>query len=467
MLFHTFPFLVFVVVVFAVYWSLPRHRWRMVWLLAASCAFYMSWNPWLISLIFLSASIDYVVALVMERTERPWRRRLLLTASVTGNLGFLVYFKYANFFLASGHTVLSWLGVSLSQRTLSIVLPLGISFYTFEAISYIVDVYRRRIAAVRNPLDYGLYMLFFPHLIAGPIVRPGEFLPQLLRPKQWNWDRMLVGVQFFLIGFVKKAVLADTLASVVDPVFAAPEQWNTGVSWLAVFSYAAQIYCDFSGYSDMAMGLAYLFGFKLPVNFRQPYLATSPGDFWKRWHISLSRWLQDYLYIPLGGSRHGTWATYRNLLLTMFLAGLWHGASWTFAIWGLYNGVLLSLERAVPLPSWVRSPGWRPAQVAATFLSVALGLIFVRAQSFGDAITVLTRLLTPTAGQVLDPTLTVAILACLAAVLAGHLIGGFADLKKLERRLSAPALATTLATMAVLALLLLPEDGKAFLYFQF
>src|SRR5262245_1692509 len=293
MLFSTFPFFCFFCVVFAVYWSLPRHRWRMAWLLAASFVFYMSWNPWLIGLIVASASIDYVVALTLERTASRPRRKVLVCLSVAANLSFLAYFKYANFFLASAAALLRQLGLPAQDRALAIVLPLGISFYTFEAISYVVEVYRGRVRAVRNPLDYALYIMFFPHLIAGPIVRPADFLPQLARPKRWDWDRMQLGVQFFLVGLFKKAVLADHLATVADPVFAAPSDWGSDAVWLGVLSYAGQIYCDFSGYSDMAVGLAHMLGFKLPANFRRPYFAVGLGDFWRRWHISLSSWLRD------------------------------------------------------------------------------------------------------------------------------------------------------------------------------
>jgi alginate O-acetyltransferase complex protein AlgI len=311
MLFHSFPFLLFFAVVFAVYWSLPRHHWRMRWLLVASCVFYMNWNPWFLLLIASSSSIDYIVGLALEKIASPHYRRLLVGLSIAGNLSFLFYFKYANFFISSAQGLLASCGISFPCPVLSVVLPLGISFYTFEAISYVVDVYRGRIRAVRNPADYALYILFFPHLIAGPIVRPGHFLAQLGRAKHWNWDRMQIGVQLFLIGAFKKAVLADRLAAAVDPVFAEPGKWSTASVWLAVFAYAAQIYCDFSGYSDMAIGLAHLLGFKLPTNFRSPYLAAGLGDFWRRWHISLSSWVRDYLYIPLGGSRGGRWKSRR------------------------------------------------------------------------------------------------------------------------------------------------------------
>jgi len=330
-----------------------------------------------------------------------------------------------------------------------------------------VEVYRGRVRAARNPMDYALYIMFFPHLIAGPIVRPRDFLPQLERPKRWDWDRMQLGVQFFLVGLFKKAVLADHLATVADPVFAAPGDWSSAAVWLGVLSYAGQIYCDFSGYSDMAVGLAHMLGFKLPANFRRPYFAVGLGDFWRRWHVSLSSWLRDYLYIPLGGSRGGRWATYRNLFLTMLLGGLWHGANWTFILWGGYHGLLLALERAVPLPRPLRGAAWRPVLAVVTFLAVCVGWVLFRAQSFAEAGAVLARLVRPAAGAALDPTLVVTAVACLAALLVGHLGGTLLDVKRLERRLPAPALAAALAGLLLLTLVLFPEDGKSFIYFQF
>lgn len=305
MLFTTIHFIGFFFLVFLVYWALPGKRPRLIWLLLASIFFYMSWNPWLITLILFSASVDYLAALKMEGMQHRWRRRLLLAASIGTNLGLLAVFKYVNFFLASAYTVQGWLGGAPSQRFFQVILPLGISFYTFETISYIVDVYKRRTRPVRNPLEYALYILFFPHLVAGPIVRPRDFLPQLRRRHRFNWDRLQLGLQFFLIGLFKKAVLADNLVGIVDPVFANPGLFGSAATWLAVLAYSAQIYLDFSGYSDMAVGLAHMLGYRLPRNFNMPYLAVNIADFWRRWHISLSTFLRDYLYFPLGGNRVG------------------------------------------------------------------------------------------------------------------------------------------------------------------
>jgi alginate O-acetyltransferase complex protein AlgI len=467
MLFPTREFLYFFCAVFAVYWALPWHRARMLWLLLASCYFYMSWNPWLIGLILLSASLDYVVALQLERVQSPRVRRALVIFSVSCNLGLLAWFKYANFFLASAHDAIGWFGVATDSVTLTVILPLGISFYTFETISYVVDVYRRRLRARRNLLDYALYIMFFPHLIAGPIVRAGDFLQQVGRRKRFSWDRCQLGAQLFAVGLFKKAVLADHLAAAADPVFKAPGSFGSAAVWLAVLSYAGQIYCDFSGYSDMAIGLAHLLGFKLQRNFDLPYLSENITEFWRRWHISLSTWLRDYLYIPLGGSRGGKVATYRNLMLTMLLGGLWHGANWTFVFWGVFHGGLLALHKALPLPRWLGARALAPVRVAGTFLLVSVGWVFFRAPTFAGAADVLGRLVRPARGPGLDGATTVLAVACLLVIAAAHLLLRAVNLRALERRLPAPVIGAAVAALLMATLILLPRARATFIYFQF
>jgi len=470
--FPTSQFLGFFLAVFTIYWLLPRHRWRMVWLLAASCAFYMSWHPWLISLIALSASVDYVVALRFEKVQQLWARRLLLFGSIGFNLSLLAFYKYTNFLLDSANRMFALFGSDYRSPLMEqLILPLGISFYTFETISYVVDVYRGKAPAVRSLLDYALYIMFFPHLAAGPIVRPRDFLPQLERRKRFDYYRIVIGVVIFLVGMFKKAVIADQLAPIVDPVFKHPAIYSSLAIWLGTLGYALQIYCDFSGYSDMAMGLAHMLGFKLPVNFNMPYFSVNITEFWRRWHISLSSWLRDYLYIPLGGSRGGRFATYRNLMLTMLLGGLWHGANWTFVFWGFYHGLLLSLHRV-----WAGEVGREKqafrllptaCSVALTFLCVCIGWVFFRAQTFGDAATVLARLAWPTAGLGLDLGSRVLVCACLALVFVAHVCGSTFSWRKVERRLPSPVLGGAVAALLLLALLLMPEDAKGFIYFQF
>jgi alginate O-acetyltransferase complex protein AlgI len=467
MLFPSTQFLIFFLVVFAVYWSLPRHRWRLCWLVLSSCVFYMSWNPWLILLIFASTSVDYWVASGIQKQSSPRVRKALLTGSILINLSILGFFKYTIFALHTAQGVINWFGVTLDLPTLKIILPLGISFYTFEAISYVVDVYRRKIVAISRPLDYALYILFFPHLVAGPIVRSGDFWPQLGRRKRFSWPRLQVGVQLILLGLFKKAVIADHLTAIVDPVFAHPATYASGALWLATLGYAVQIYCDFSGYSDMAIGLAHTLGFKLPMNFNLPYFAANIADFWRRWHISLSTWLRDYLYVSLGGNRQGRWATYRNLMLTMTLGGLWHGASWTFVFWGFYHGLLLTMQRAWTAPRWFAGIWTRPLGTAATFLAVAVGWVFFRAQTFTDALSVLAGLVRPTRGLTLQPHQAMLVCACLFATFLGHTLGAGSVIRKLEDWLPAPAAGAILAFGLVLYFLLLPLDGAGFIYFQF
>ncbi len=467
MLFTTIHFIGFFFLVFLVYWALPGKRPRLIWLLLASIFFYMSWNPWLITLILFSASVDYLAALKMEGMQHRWRRRLLLAASIGTNLGLLAVFKYVNFFLASAYTVQGWLGGAPSQRFFQVILPLGISFYTFETISYIVDVYKRRTRPVRNPLEYALYILFFPHLVAGPIVRPRDFLPQLRRRHRFNWDRLQLGLQFFLIGLFKKAVLADNLVGIVDPVFANPGLFGSAATWLAVLAYSAQIYLDFSGYSDMAVGLAHMLGYRLPRNFNMPYLAVNIADFWRRWHISLSTWLRDYLFIPLGGSRGSRWQTCRNLMVTMLVGGLWHGANWTFVAWGGFHGLLLTAHKLLPPWKWRASAVFRPLAILTTLLAVCVGWVFFRAQTFADAGIILNHLFHLGPGRSLPGPQLWTVGVVLAVLAAGYLLGAFANLSRRERQLPAPVMGAALTGLLLLVLLLSPEDGKAFIYFQF
>ncbi len=346
MIFSSWLFAVFFAVVFGIYWSLRTRRTRHLFLLLASCTFYMTWNPWLILLIFATIAIDFAAALAIDRIESPSRRKAILLVSLVSNLGVLAVFKYADFFILSFRDLLTAVGLHGNPHTLAIILPVGISFFTFQSLSYTIDVYRRVIPPVRSFVDFSLFVMFFPQLVAGPIVKARDFLPQLDTIKRFDWPRFDSAVVLFMIGLTKKLLIADQLATLVDPVFADPAHYTSRDLWLAMFCYGGQIYCDFSGYTDMAIASARMLGFDLMENFANPYLATSLVDFWRRWHISLSTWLRDYLYIPLGGSRFGKWLTYRNLMITMLLGGLWHGASWTFVIWGAIHGLALAINKA-------------------------------------------------------------------------------------------------------------------------
>jgi alginate O-acetyltransferase complex protein AlgI len=466
MLFTTAKFLAFFAVAFSVYWLIGRHRWRLVWLTAASAFFYACWKWQFLFLILGSTSIDYLVALRLPGLARSnVLRKYLVILSVSVNLGILAYFKYAAFLLDSAQEVTHWLGWSIPIPTVKAFLPLGISFYTFEAISYVVDVYRGKTRPMRNPLDYAVYILFFPHLVAGPIVRPCEFLPQLQRRKRFDWPRFQAGVQLFLLGLLKKSVIADQVALVIDPVFKAPGEYGSAALWLAVLGYAVQIYGDFSGYTDMALGLAHTLGFKLPNNFNAPYLASSPADFWRRWHISLSRWLRDYLYIPLGGNRLGPARTMLNLFVTMLLGGLWHGANWTFVVWGAYHGTLLAVQRLIP-KCWDH-PALRPATTLLTFLLVCVGWVFFRAQTLADAGTILRGMVVPTRGLELLGDGALLVVVCVVATLIGQALGQLKGSPRMLFRMPAPVAGMAMAAVLTLALILTPGEGKAFIYFQF
>ena len=467
MLFHSFAFFVFFWVTFGVYWGLRAHEHRMAALVAASIVFYAAWNPWFVLLIAFTAGVDYFFALRIEASASQARRRLLLIVSLTVSLSLLVFFKYANFLLGASTGVFALVGLRVSSPLVNVILPLGISFYTFETISYVVDVYRRRVPAERNPLHYALYIMFFPHLIAGPIVRPRQFLPQVRAAKHFDWARLQLGVQLFLRGLLKKAVLADRLALIVDPVFQDASKFSSGTLWLATVAYAVQVYCDFSGYTDMALGCAHALGFKLPQNFNRPYISASITEFWRRWHITLSSWVRDYIYIPMGGSRGQNWKVYRNLIVTMAALGLWHGAGWTYLVFGLYHGILLSLERAFPYPTWTNRGPAHAARIVWTMGLFCIGLAIFRSPSLGSAWVMLGRMFYPVTGAMLPNGAIVVALVIIAFIFGGHLIGGVRLTARLQRFVPAPVVGVGLAILFILIQLFVPEDAKPFMYFQF
>jgi alginate O-acetyltransferase complex protein AlgI len=454
-------------------WVFGPHRGRVWLLLAASFYFYASVTLWLALLIFASTILDYFLAHGIQALKAPGWRKTLVAVSVTANLGLLCYFKYANFFLSSLEHALHRCGATASFPLLSILAPLGISFYTFEAINYIVDVYRGRVRAERNLANFMLFILFFPHLIAGPIVRARDFLPQIRRRKRWDWMRTQVGLRFFLMGLFKKWVIADRMALYADPVFAHPGNYHGIAIWMAVIAYALEIYGDFSGYTDMAIGTAHMLGFHLAKNFDMPYLSANVSEFWRRWHISLSTWLRDYLFIPLGGSRGGQWKTCRNLLITMTLGGLWHGASWTFVVWGVLHGLLLIGHRLFQgfcerRPLWtgiLRSGPGTTVRVLFTFLCVSLCWIFFRAQTFGDALRMLSGLLRRQGENL--PMSRMGLALTIIVVVACHLLARWNIWQRVAVRLPAPVLGACYALLLTLCLVLAPPASKPFIYFQF
>ena len=389
MSFPTIEFAAFFVVVFVLSWALMPHpsAWR-PFILAASYFFY-GWIDWRWVLLLIASSVvNTVAAQVIARTPSAVTRKRALIAAVAFDLGLLAVFKYLSFFVSETDNALDSIGLGSSIPLVQIVLPIGISFFTFQAISYVVDVYRGETPAA-SLVDVAILQAFFPHLVAGPIVRANELLPQLRTPRDPR--AVLAGPAIFLIvgGLLKKTVIADELARrVVDPVYNDPAAHSGAEITLAFYAFAAQIYCDFSGYTDMAIGLALLLGYQLPQNFNRPYLALSLRDFWRRWHMTLSRWLRDYLYIPLGGSREGRLKTFRNVMITMLLGGLWHGASWTFVLWGGIHGVGLSAERWIrERHGGVRVPAWVAWLV--TFNVVCVAWVFFRAPDLATAFDIL------------------------------------------------------------------------------
>jgi alginate O-acetyltransferase complex protein AlgI len=346
MVFTSLDFVAFFAVVYALYRLLP-HRGQNVMLLLASYYFYGSWDWRFLSLLIGSTVVDYSVGRYLDREASPHKRRFALVLSLVFNLGMLGFFKYFDFFESSLAAAGDAIGWHFDPVTLHVILPIGISFYTFMTISYVIDVYRREIRATTHPLDFALFVAYFPHLVAGPILRASLLLPQIERPRRITTAHVTRGLWLVGWGCFQKMFVADNLAPLVDTVFG-PSATPTGADVLvASWAFAFQIYGDFAGYSNIARGVSRMMGIELNVNFRFPYFVISPQEFWRHWHISLSTWLRDYLYIPLGGNRHGAWKTHRNLLITMTLGGLWHGAAWTFVIWGVFQGAMLVVGRTI------------------------------------------------------------------------------------------------------------------------
>lgn len=405
MVFNTLQFIPFFLLVLALHLVLP---WRQdkQFLLLASLFFYATFDPPFVLLLAAQSLIDWHIARAIDRSSDPGSRRALLVLSLCINLGSLFFFKYYDFAAHELNRLVGALGVELRFPGLGLILPVGISFYTFHTLSYIIDVYRRRVATAPL-LDYMLFVCFFTQLVAGPIVRAGHMLPQLRRKRLPTARTALLGIWLVLLGYAKKVVVADSLATFVGSVFANPSAFPAGDRAAALLGFSGQIYCDFSGYSDIAIGLCLVMGIRLRRNFRLPYLARGMSDFWRRWHISLSSWIRDYLYIPLGGSRLGGWRTSANLVFVMTLCGLWHGATWMFVLWGFFHGVALAIERATEEALAAAAPrirraaaslrdtvAYRIASTSVTFLFVVSAWAFFRAGSPADAMTMIEGLAT-------------------------------------------------------------------------
>ena len=472
MLFNSLQFWCFFPVVYAIYRGLGRSA-QSTWLLAASYLFYSAWDVRFLGLIVLSTLVDFVVARRIEKAQSSRTRRRLLWISVVTNLGVLGTFKYAGFFVESLAVLAARFGISLSTSTLDLVLPVGISFYTFQTLGYTIDVYRRRVPACRCLRDFALFVAFFPQLVAGPIERAADLLPQIRAPRTRERFDLRAGSWLILWGLFKKAVLGDHFATVVDLVFD-PASDPTGPEVaIAAYAFALQVYCDFSGYSDIARGLAKWLGFELSVNFRLPFLASNPSQLWSRWHITLTMWLRDYVFVPLGGSRRSrSWENHRNIVVTMALSGLWHGAGWTFVLWGALHGVWLAAHRAVRLRRRggarrrARSWGaWRFLAILATFTTFCLLIIPFRAVSIPQAIDRTRRLFDLRAGLADEWWLPVLVLTLPLALMHW----AQTRWRDLDVVLRAPAaLQSAVYCALVLGLVLLGRDhGQPFVYFQF
>ncbi len=467
MLFTEPLFFAFFAVVFAVHWALRRERARKLWLLGASYFFYAAWDWRFCGLILTSTLIDYGVGLALRRDAPPLGRRFWLLLSLVGNLGLLGFFKYFNFFVESANSIFGWLGLG-EVRTLHIILPVGISFYTLQTLSYSIDAYRRRLEPIADFADFALFVSFFPQLVMGPILRAVDFLPQLRERRRWHAVDFRAHLALFFVGFVKKAVVSDNIAPLVDDFYADPGAHGAGSAWLAIFLFSVQLYCDFSGYTDMAIAVAGMRGYRVRRNFDFPFLARGMAEFWRRWHISFSTWMRDYLYIPLGGSRGGTARTLANLMAVMLLSGLWHGAGWTFVTWGLLHGLALGVDRlyrggaGLP-PALTRSVS--ALSVPLTFVWFSFSLIYFRAAGFSEAFAATRALFAfgPSTPSDFEPGLWL-VLVPLGLV---HWVSWRVRFAESAARVPVPAFGAGLGLAWAVALTLVRIEYRPFIYFQF
>lgn len=423
MIFNSFEYAIFLPVVFAVYWLVlgKSVRGQNIFILAASYLFYGWWDWRFLSLLIFSSAFDYFVGWRIHQAGMSRHRQVLVALSVIVNMGILGFFKYFNFFVDSLKTSLGAVGVSLDVSTLHIILPVGISFYTFQSMSYTLDVYRRHITPTKDLVAFLAYVAYFPQLVAGPIERAGSMLPQILAPRSFNWERAKDGLRRILWGLFKKVVIADNLAPLVNGAFAGNASFSGSSLALATVYFAFQIYCDFSAYSDIAIGSSQLLGIRLMQNFNYPYFSRSPGEFWKRWHISLSTWFRDYVYIPLGGSRRSPARSSINLMITFLASGLWHGASWNFILWGFLNGLLVLVSGRVSRrgsPSFSRVGTF--LKMILTFALVCLGWVFFRSPTLTVALDIVAEIISPSLFSIPElsvvPFAGIALLAALEAI---------------------------------------------------
>lgn len=471
MVFNSLTFVVFFACVLLLHAMPFGWTTKKVNLLVASYLFYAAWNPPFILLLWISTVVDWYAAQKLVQAERPAARRAWMLVSVAANLGMLSYFKYGAFALANFTALMAGIGVAYQPPAFDIVLPVGISFYTFATMSYTLDIYLRRAQPARSFLDYALFVTFFPHLVAGPIMRPTELVPQFAEARRATPDMLRFGLALMTLGLFQKIVLADTfLARSAEMVYDGRAIPGALDAWVATLAFSGQIFCDFAGYSTTAIGAALCLGFAMPDNFRFPYAAVGFSDFWRRWHITLSSWLRDYLYIPLGGNRHGPARTYLALMGTMLLGGLWHGASWTFVVWGGLHGIYLAAERMLRR----RFSSYRPGPLAMlalgllTFALVNLAWVFFRAGSFGSAWQMLTGMLGLNSAAV--PILPTMALVTVPLIVGGIVAAHWGMRKQtLEAAIARahPALLVALWGLMAFTIIIAQGAGSAFIYFQF
>lgn len=472
MLFQTTHFLVFFIVVYFLFLVTQKKvRIRNLVLVGASYYFYSVWDWKYIFLLLFITVVDFALGIVLEDSKSQKQRKLWLWISVCSNLGLLCYFKYFNFFLENLKPALTFLPPGAEIQTLQIALPVGISFFTFESLSYIIDIYRGKMKAVRDPIDYALFISYFPHLVAGPIIRPSTFFPSIQKPSDVSMTDFWWGLHRFGLGVFKKVLISDQIASLgVDEVFKNPGLYSSFELLLAAYGYTFQIFLDFSAYSDMAIGLSKAMGIYLPENFRAPYLAKNMQDFWRRWHISLSTWLRDYLYISLGGSHKGAFRRYLNVFITMLLGGLWHGANWTFVIWGAYHGFFIVLSQMIN-PKEVSSSSKISTimKVFVTFHITVLGWIIFRAENLQHLQILITQLSSPSHWSLsyqLPPFYLVFL--GLGALVSFSAIPAFAQWT--ERKIVTTQWGlrhVAFLTIVVSLILIFENQFKPFIYFQF
>lgn len=471
MLFNTLQYVIFFVCVLTISWlTAGFSRFRTYFILAASLYFYASNNSWQTFLLLTTTTIDYFVCLAMTRSNGERHRKLLVGVSIVSNIGMLGFFKYFNFFGTSVGQLLKAFGWPVDWVDITILLPVGISFYTFEALSYTIDVYRRKIPAERDYIRLAFLVSFFPHLIAGPIVRASAFFPQIGPRPRLTIQELELAIFLVVAGFCQKIVFADFLAHYADAAFSHPEQIGTVASWIGVYAFAFQIFFDFSGYTDIALGCAKLLGYDLPPNFNRPYAAVSITDFWRRWHMSLSSWLRDYLYISLGGNRMKTkWGVYRNLIVTMFLGGLWHGAAWHFALWGLLHGVWLSLERAFGTDrkrlEHAPTSRQRIVRIIIVFHGVLLLWMFFRAETMTGLLTLLHTLVVFNSGQATYGMAAAVILV--ATAWSWQIATDAVDFKRAFLSLPLPLKVASYVISTFGILIFNSDTPQSFIYFRF